>query len=1217
MRYIRPEYNKSWPAALSAVFVPLLAALILAGCQNPFTPPSDSPGMGTFSLTIGGQASARTITPNLPGAANVDYDLVFTPRADNDHPGFTVSGWTPGDTVEIYSGQWALTVHAYVLDGTTRHRFATGSHVGYITIVPGSQAGAEVYLTPLSVGLGTFAWEIAFPHTLEIDTATMEIVPLSPGDWTQPDPSPLPLIITAAIAGDPGTPGVIRGSLGDIPAGRYRVVFRLVSTADETATISEVLHIYPNLTSQFTPPSLLDHFPVSLLGIILGALDTGDIPATLSTLGIRYGHFGLLGILGIEDEDYLDDVAGRFGDLITAAAPRPSDKPGLKALVDAALIDIAFDDLAYRRANFYWTQAIAEAAINAAAVNAVAAAAANTPQVSQPEFSWPSTYTVGVTVGDYEVPNITFVPVPVTSIAITGGTAIRHLEATRTTTLTATVQPPDARYPMVGWVIPNQAHEAYVGISPDPAQADQTITITVTGNAAGDAVLRAYSVDHPEVAAAEVTVRVYPLGAGRPITGVVVRAPTSFTIESDGYSHFYVELVPPDTTQRDLVLEGFDSAMLTVPTATTVDMDSTGWPIRVDGLERISPPGFTTITVRSAVNTDASATVVVTVVATPREVTVTPSEVSVARGGTQQFSSTVAGPPGVSQTVAWTVEPEEYATISPAGLLTLLPDATIGDEVIVRATAADTNPPVFGTATITVLPPVLGEVIIDSGPRTVIRGQGHDFTATLLPLGAVGTVTWTLVDTNHGLNGVTLSDYGSPVIGRLAIASDSTLAHGNTFGVRTTVVDHPDVSHQITVTVSVPPTGITITSPHTTITRGDHLDFSATIEPTGAAGNIEWSVFPMPAGVSMDSTTGRLTVGGTTIADGTVLTVTASVSGLEPGMAAVTPVTRQITVRVPPANVTIDSPVATIIRGTTQAFTATAGLAGAYQGVTWSVEPSTAGSFTNNVLTIHPGTPPGNVTIRATTGFPGSTVSGTATIAVVYAAPNLVVTPASTTIERGGAAVSFTASMPSPQPEGIPDIDDVSWRLEPSTAGTITTNPATGPTITVTVSDGNKPHVSSFQVIATVPGHRPGDNGPVNEPATVSVTVQIREPGDFDVIPPPFPPEHGGIVITPDDPTFSLIGTQQIINFTNRAAFNAVRWYFEGEQITNTDDTVNDSFVGVNEATLTVRRMMNDRLLSVGTYFLTVEALMRIYDDDGVFVRTEWRSRRIELRVTM
>jgi len=601
-----------------------------------------------------------------------------------------------------------------------------------------------------------------------------------------------------------------------------------------------------------------------------------------------------------------------------------------------------------------------------------------------------------------------------------------------------------------------------------------------------------------------VPIDVFPYGAGVPITDIAITNAPTITLEVGESEDLVLVRTPSNTTQLGVTV---NSSALGVVT--------------IDGLRITGAyPGTVTVTVAATANPGVYDTIIVIVPPTPRTVDVSPATVDVSRNRTQQFSHTVlhgAGDSaGVPQYVTWTATPETYATIDNYGMLTLLPTATIGGTVTVRATTTHANA-VYGEATVTVLHPVPESVSI-AGARniTLERGNLHTFTATVLPEGAPPAVTWTLVPTD--VNGVTIN----PTNGELTIHSDSTLAHNETFNVRATVVGHSGLQDEITVTV-----------------------------------------------------------------------------------------------RVPPTSVAIDSYVATMIRGTTQTFTATAGPLGAYQGVIWSVEPSSAGSFANNVLTIYPGTNPGDVTITATTGFPGPTVSGNATINVVHAAPtNLGVTVTSTTatsatIERGGAGVSFTASMS--QPQGIPAIGTVSWRIEPTNAGSLSAT--TGQTVTVTVGTGNTPY-ASFEVIARVVGYEMVGGVPmVTNVDSNRVSVNVREPGDFDVIPPPFPPEHGGIELNQEYLEFSLIGTPVPISVTNYTDFEEIRWYFEGVRI-NDADTGNESFVGDNGATLTVRRMMNGRLLSVGTHFLTVEALMRIPNGAGGH-DSEWRSRRIELRVDM
>jgi hypothetical protein len=88
--------------------------------------------------------------------------------------------------------------------------------------------------------------------------------------------------------------------------------------------------------------------------------------------------------------------------------------------------------------------------------------------------------------------------------------------------------------------------------------------------------------------------------------------------------------------------------------------------------------------------------------ATVSSVSVSPSTVSVAKGGTQSFSATVSGTGTPAQTVTWSVSGKSSATttISTAGLLTVASDETATSLTVKATSTVDVSK--NGTATVTV-----------------------------------------------------------------------------------------------------------------------------------------------------------------------------------------------------------------------------------------------------------------------------------------------------------------------------------------------------------------------------------------------------------------------------------------------------------------------------------------------------------------------------------
>jgi len=1178
MRNILPKHNsrKSWPA----IFALLLAAtglLLLPGCQNPFNQREDITSRrntGTLSLTIGGQASARTITPGLPVPAAIVYDLAFTPHDDctAGNTGFSeyLNHGEAFDT-EIPTGRWNLAVRAYRTDVTPRLLFATGTY-NDIEIEPGETAEADIVLVPVETGAnGTFTWSISIPGDITIYAATLEIMGFNDESGT---PQVLDVTSTNVISGsEPMSPG------------RYRVIFRLTNDDDESAVISDILHIYGGLTSHFELDLTGEHFPVSLLNRILRAVASpiGTIQGNLNAAGIRAGHFGLLYIAGVGDN--FDNIVEQFAQIVPAA-PAPTNEAGLKALVDAALIRIAILDPAFTRADFSWDSDDAEEAITDTAVNV---------DLEEADFNWTGDYAVTVTVGAYAV-DIVFVPVPVTDVRITSPTPAPtdadpyRLEETRSWDFTAMMEPSDARYRGIRWEIPDSAHQAFVQITEQNAV---TGTARIYGLSAGLAHVYAVSIAN-ETHRVRVPIDVFALGAGVPITDIEITNTDPITLEIGDDADLVIVRTPGNTTQLGITVTS------STPGIVTIDG------LRITG----ASPGTVTVTVAATANLSVFDTITVNVPPTPRTIVVSPPTVGVPLNRTQPFTHTVlhgaGGSANVPQGVTWTVEPGTYASINNDGLLTLSPTAP-GGTVTVRATAAS-HPDVFGEATVTVLPPVpetIGITAVDAtitdGAITVTMGTPQTFNATVGPEWALQDVTWSVVPiAGAPTAGAEISSGG-------VLTTVAPLVHGDMFTVRATVDGLPTLFADVTVTVNVTPTGINITGYVGEIFRGNNATFTAQVLPHPAALQVvNWSAHAYP-GYPAAAPTGVTIPGGVLtltadagVSDSQVLVVRVAV----PGTAHVA--TRQVTVRVPPEVITVTRPAATVTRGTTPvAFTAVAGPTGAYQGVEWSVSPTTGGVSIDpatGMLTVPAAAPLHGLTVTATTTFPGSTVSGTATINVVSPVPSVTVSPVTYTLVRGGASRIFTANM-----SGTAGIDyRVNWSIDPPNAATITSSTDLTATVQVTAANAD---VSSFTVRATAVGHSAAYG-------TAAVTIQEDVGGPPSITLPTFPSPGGGIDIVTLPGHISLLGGphQQTITVGSPELYSTIRWFFGGQEITNTVQANGTYISGSNGQTLRlgpriVGLGLPGNLLPVGHLYLTVEVTMA---DTG-----EQRSIRVAFEVRM
>ncbi len=145
-----------------------------------------------------------------------------------------------------------------------------------------------------------------------------------------------------------------------------------------------------------------------------------------------------------------------------------------------------------------------------------------------------------------------------------------------------------------------------------------------------------------------------------------------------------------------------------------------------------------TITATSIQDATKSASVIVTL--NPPSVSVSPSSVSLAANGTQQF--TASGGSGYT----WSLSPNT-GTIDSQGFYTA--PTTIAATTTVTVTASDTGSSSTGTAKITLTPAPVVSVTISPTTATLTAGQQQQFTANVANA-ASNTVVWTITPATSG-----------------------------------------------------------------------------------------------------------------------------------------------------------------------------------------------------------------------------------------------------------------------------------------------------------------------------------------------------------------------------------------------------------------------------------------------------------------------------------
>jgi len=328
--------------------------------------------------------------------------------------------------------------------------------------------------------------------------------------------------------------------------------------------------------------------------------------------------------------------------------------------------------------------------------------------------------------------------------------------------------------------------------------------------------------------------------------------------------------------------------------------------------------------------------------------------------------------------------------------------------------------------------PRADEVRVTPATATVERGQTQQFDAEVLPANVSQAVSWSISDVS--VDGVTVTI--SPD-GLLSVVGGPGGAFS--FDVVATATG-TDVSGTARVNVPLmvalpdtPPRSVNVSPGTAAIRPGESRQFEATVLPTAASDDVEWSIdgdeprgatisaaglFTLPATATIgDRFTVRATATGTTIAG----TATVTVSAFPPEDV--------IIATVPPG-------VTTVTRGGEPVqFSATVLPATAAQAVRWVVSPSGAGTFSAaGAFTIAPTVAhDAEVTITAVPTIASSVVSNPITLSVIVNTTAVTITSPPTELARG-AEHTFAATV---TPAGAPP---VVWSVTPAAAGTFEGN---------------------------------------------------------------------------------------------------------------------------------------------------------------------------------
>jgi uncharacterized protein YjdB len=314
-----------------------------------------------------------------------------------------------------------------------------------------------------------------------------------------------------------------------------------------------------------------------------------------------------------------------------------------------------------------------------------------------------------------------------------------------------------------------------------------------------------------------------------------------------------------------------------------------GTGINANGMLTIAPGEKSTVlyvTATSAFDTSKSGSAVVSVIIPiVTSVIVNPSNQSMARGTSFQFTASVSGSNNPSNAVTWKVGSNPAGTgtvtsgtgINNNGTLTVSANETSAILYVLATSVTDTAK--SGNAVVSVIIPAVTSVIISPSNHSVEKGRTVQFTASVSGSNnPVSTVTWKVSSNTAGTGAVT-SGTGINASGLLTVSANETSA---TLYITATSTIDTSKSANAVVTVNVPPTveppsvtmpavtGVTVSPANQSVERGKTLQFSASVTGTNnPSSTITWKVSSNSAG------TGTVTSGTGINANG-LLTVSAN-----------------------------------------------------------------------------------------------------------------------------------------------------------------------------------------------------------------------------------------------------------------------------------------------------------------------------------------------------
>jgi hypothetical protein len=396
-------------------------------------------------------------------------------------------------------------------------------------------------------------------------------------------------------------------------------------------------------------------------------------------------------------------------------------------------------------------------------------------------------------------------------------------------------------------------------------------------------------------------------------------------------------------------------------------------------------------------------------------VTVTAAADSVAKGGTVQFSATVAGTNNPAQTVTWSIVTTGLASgtaISNTGLLTVAAAET-KTSIEVKATSTVDNTK-SGTKTVTITstggntPTVSGVTV--TAADSVAKGGTVQFSAAVAGTNnPAQTVTWSIVTTGTA-SGTTIDSAGL-----LTVAAAETKTSIEVKAT-STVDNSKSGTKTVTITGTVTVSGVTVTAAADSVAKGGTVQFSAAVAGTNnPAQTVTWSIVTTgtASGTAIDSA-GLLTVAAAETTTSIEVKATSTVDTSKSGIKTVT-ITGTGGNTPTVSGVTVTAAADSVAKGGTVQFSAEVwGSNNPAQTVTWSIVTTSTASGTaidsTGLLTVAAAETTTSIEVKATSTVDTSK-SGTKTVTILVPTVNTVnVTAAADGVYPGGT-LQFSAEV--------------------------------------------------------------------------------------------------------------------------------------------------------------------------------------------------------------